>query len=461
MPLLDIILKDSTNRSLTLRMADSSDGTPETGVTSATSGLDIWYHREGAAKVSLTESDLSALTDAHSDGGILHISDGEYRVDFPDAAFATGANYVDVGWGATGMVGFGGRVRLTGIDIEDAVRGGMSALPNAAAEAAGGLITRGTGTGQLNVSGGYAPSDLYRIFGTLLQETSAQNLAGNFSVLFDNGDAGTSLTLDDIATAAQLADGTVVASAVTAGVTLANGAITNASPAGNVEIDLETDFATNYNTTRNAWATNVQAFGGTSTSDPFNGQVVAASVTGNVGGDVAGNVDGTVAGVTPAAAGDQMDLVDAPNATAVTAIQNGLSTFDSTTDGVDLNADQSGVTIGTVTTNTDMRGTDNALLAASITLSGGAVTVGTNNDKTGYALSSTGLDQITPAEPSAVITFATSTLPELIAWIGAFTQNKVTETSTTQTLRNAADNADIATATVSDDGTTFTRGAFS
>lgn len=62
---------------------------------------------------------------------------------------------------------------------------------------------------------------------------------------------------------------------------------------------------------------------------------------------------------------------------------------------VDLNADQSGVTIGTTTTNTDMRGTDNALLAASaptnfgdlsITASTGKVTVGTNDDKTGYAL---------------------------------------------------------------------------
>lgn len=36
----------------------------------------------------------------------------------------------------------------------------------------------------------------------------------------------------------------------------------------------------------------------------------------------------------PAVAGDQMDLVDAPNPTAVTAIQNGLSTFDNTTDEV-------------------------------------------------------------------------------------------------------------------------------
>ena len=64
--------------------------------------------------------------------------------------------------------------------------------------------------------------------------------------------------------------------------------------------------------------------------------------------------------------------------------------------GYSLAADQSGVTIGTVTTNTDMRGTNNALLAASapanfgdlaITATTGRVTVGTNNDKGGYSLS--------------------------------------------------------------------------
>lgn len=137
--LLDIVTKGSTNRSLTLRMADSADGTPETGVASGTPGLDVWYRREGSTKQSLTESDLTALDDAHSDGGLLHISDGEYRVDFPDATFATGAQYVDVGWGATDMVGFGGRVRLTDVDVEDSVRAGLTALPDAAADAAGGL----------------------------------------------------------------------------------------------------------------------------------------------------------------------------------------------------------------------------------------------------------------------------------------------------------------------------------
>ena len=59
---------------------------------------------------------------------------------------------------------------------------------------------------------------------------------------------------------------------------------------------------------------------------------------------------------------------------------------------------KSASTIGTVTTNTDMRGTDSAMLAASapsnfadlsITASTGKVTVGTNDDKTGYRISGT------------------------------------------------------------------------
>lgn len=44
--------------------------------------------------------------------------------------------------------------KLVRFDSNDSVRFGLFALPNAAAEAAGGLITRGTGTGQLHVSSG-------------------------------------------------------------------------------------------------------------------------------------------------------------------------------------------------------------------------------------------------------------------------------------------------------------------
>lgn len=44
--------------------------------------------------------------------------------------------------------------KLVRFDSNDSTRMGLFALPNAAAEAAGGLITRGTSTGQLNVSSG-------------------------------------------------------------------------------------------------------------------------------------------------------------------------------------------------------------------------------------------------------------------------------------------------------------------
>lgn len=49
-------------------------------------------------------------------------------------------------------------------------------------------------------------------------------------------------------------------------------------------------------------------------------------------------------------------------------------------------------------------------------------------------------------------------LEEAVAWLIALSRNKMTQTTTTSTLRNDADSSSISTSTVSDDGTTFTRG---
>ena len=57
---------------------------------------------------------------------------------------------------------------------------------------------------------------------------------------------------------------------------LSAGAVTNASLAGNMEIVFETDFATNYNTTRNAWATNTQDTVGTGSFDTVTGHATEA-----------------------------------------------------------------------------------------------------------------------------------------------------------------------------------------
>lgn len=53
---------------------------------------------------------------------------------------------------------------------------------------------------------------------------------------------------------------------------------------------------------------------------------------------------------------------------------------------------------------------------------------------------------------------ATSSLKDKINWLFALARNKLTQTTTTQTLRDDGDSGNIGTAAVSDDGTTATRG---
>lgn len=133
------IKKATADVSVVIRIIDSTDGTPETGVVWNTAGIDMEYRREGAVVVDITEATLAALTTAHTDGGFLHISNGYYRLDLPDAACAAGANGVLVTGTVTGMVVIGCYIQLVDYDPFDTVRMGMTALPNAAADAAGGL----------------------------------------------------------------------------------------------------------------------------------------------------------------------------------------------------------------------------------------------------------------------------------------------------------------------------------
>lgn len=67
---------------------------------------------------------------------------------------------------------------------------------------------------------------------------------------------------------------------------------------------------------------------------------------------------------------------------------------------------------------------------------------------------------ITIDEPAGVFAWS-GTYADMFTWIGTFHRNKMTQTATTLTIRNDADSADLATGSVSDDGTTFTRGELS
>jgi hypothetical protein len=144
------IVQGATDQSTVIRIVDATTGAPETGVVAATAGLALYYRREGGTRPAQSAlSDVAAVDSAHTDGGLKHIGDGYYRVDPQDAAFASGAHGVLIEGTATDMVVIGAYHPLVAVNPYDAVRGGMTALPNAAAEAAGGLYTRGTGAGQI------------------------------------------------------------------------------------------------------------------------------------------------------------------------------------------------------------------------------------------------------------------------------------------------------------------------
>ena len=121
---------------MTLRIVDSTDGTPETGVVFNTAGIDLQYRRTLAASTAITEATLAALTTAHTDGGFLHIGNGFYRLDLPDAAVATGVAECLVHGTVTGMVVIGCVIQLEGFVNSVYTRIGAPAGASASADIA-------------------------------------------------------------------------------------------------------------------------------------------------------------------------------------------------------------------------------------------------------------------------------------------------------------------------------------
>ena len=193
-------------------------------------------------------------------------------------------------------------------------------------------------------------------------------------------------------------------------------------------------------------------------------------------------------GIFTMAAGDNVQIfassalanVRAVNGTLQTANDNGAdinailvdtgTTLDGKIDTIDTNVDavlvDTGTTldgkIDTIDTNVDA-----ILVDTGTTLDGKlpAALVGGRMDSTVDAtgMESGAVDQIwdealteTTGAPAI-----TGTIRAFMSWWAGLSRNKMTQTATTSTLRDDADGADLATSTVSDDGTTFVRGEWS
>ena len=152
-----------------------------TGLTSASSGLiisTIADNEATATAYTVAASNVETITTlgtyAAPSSGKCRFKEvdatnhkGVYEIQIADARFAVSSAkslLVSVS-GATNAAETDVVIPLRDLDPFDAVRAGLTALPNAAAEASGGLITRGTGTGQLTVSSGVVTANTTQLAG--------------------------------------------------------------------------------------------------------------------------------------------------------------------------------------------------------------------------------------------------------------------------------------------------------
>lgn len=142
----------ATSQTINVFVQDSSSSTGAglTGLVYNSAGLTAYYVFPRAAAAAITLATLASATAAWSSGGFREIDatnmPGWYRLDVPDAVLASG-NGRSVGLhlkGASNMAPLPIEIELTGWDNQDGVRGGMTALPNAAAGANTGLPVVGT-----------------------------------------------------------------------------------------------------------------------------------------------------------------------------------------------------------------------------------------------------------------------------------------------------------------------------
>lgn len=247
------ILAGATSQSVNVFVRDSSSttGAGLTGLAYNTASLTAYYSHAGAnaTATAITLATLAAVNGAYSSGGFKEIDatnmPGWYRFDIPNACLATskGRSVAIHLKGAANMAPLPIEIELTGWDNQDSVRAGLTALPNAAAEAAGGLYTRGTGAGQIKqTNNGEIDSNATHINNVATTSVTAVNAYVGSTGAAVNGTNVNTLSSHDPGTT--LGTSTLTQAQVTGGAY----ALNSASFAFNAALDLTTTQKASVNT---------------------------------------------------------------------------------------------------------------------------------------------------------------------------------------------------------------------
>jgi hypothetical protein len=397
----------------------STTGAGKTAITHSSAGLNISIRRELAATFTAsTGANLGAVatlgTWVDPGAGKANIGEcdatntpGLYEVHLPNVGFGTGdTSRCIVGMvTGTGLVPAPFEAPLWAVDPQDGVHFALTSLPNVASGSAGAIPTTGTGANQISVASGQV----------ILQ-------------------AGTGAGQIDFTT----------------GVVKAN----LAQILGTALTETAGQIAAGFKKFFNITVPTLTVGGTDQTGDSY----------ARIGANGAGLTG--ITGVTLATG--QHVIVDSGTVTTLTSLPSIPANW-ITAAGINAGA-LNGKGDWSTYAGGDTAGTTTLLsrIASAITISAGAVTVGTNNDKTGYtastvsdktgyALSAVGLDLISVADPGAAANL--TTFPKIMVWLFRRFFKKTAMTST-QVKTFADDGTTVnVTQTVSDDGTTQTQGA--
>jgi len=434
------ILKGATDQSVIIRIIDSTDGTPETGVVWNTAGIAMWYRREGATVTAITEATLATTDAAHSDGGIIHLSDGYYRLDLPDAAVATGVASVMVGGAVTGMIVIGTELQLVNYNPQDAVRLGLTALPNAAADAAGGLAISDAGGLDLDAKLANTNEVTAARMGALTDWINGGRLDAILDIIAAD-------TTTDIPGLLATIDGIVDDILVDTAVIGALGAGLTALASATNLADLHTDVGTAITNIGDVHATDLPAVMSMLTDIHGTDLPAVKADTADIHTDV-GTAIADIAATHVHAAGGESDIA---------AVH--LHVADILADTNELQVDDYPTSIAAVKADTAAILVDTAVIGAL----GAGLTAIPWNAAWDAEVQSEVVDALnvdTYAEPGQETPAATNTLVKKIGYIFKFLRNKLTATATQISVYNDDGTTVGQKSTISDDATTFTRGEF-
>lgn len=99
------------SKQVIIRAIDNATGLPDETLLYNTAGLALYYRREGGLNIQITPlAELLTIDAAYSSGGFIHIGNGYYRVDTPNAVQVAGSN-------SALIHGVGTDITITGAEI--------------------------------------------------------------------------------------------------------------------------------------------------------------------------------------------------------------------------------------------------------------------------------------------------------------------------------------------------------